>query len=376
MKSLLVVIVVSLGQKSVRSSQPVQVLYMLLAKIALNLKVKNVLQMDLWKKHGTDGRLRCLLCPHECIIPEGRSGICRVRENNGDRINLTTYGVISGYGLDPVEKKPLYHFFPGKVILSVGSYGCNLKCDFCQNYHISQNIDKEGNYRLSPEELVSRALRAPGNIGIAYTYNEPVIWYEYVMDCAGLAASAGLKNVLVTNGYINREPLAHLIEVTDAFNIDLKAFDNDFYHRLTGSTLNPVLDAIRDVASSGRHLEITTLILPSLNDSDDSMKREAEWIASNAGRHVPLHLSRYFPMYRRNTPSTPSDTILRLKDIASQYLDYVYTGNMSGLEPGSDTECPACHNILIKRYGYRTYLTGITSAGRCNKCNELIIKWI
>jgi pyruvate formate lyase activating enzyme len=332
--------------------------------------------MNLWEKHGKDGSLRCLLCPHACIIPEGETGVCGVRENDGKAINLTTYGIISGYGLDPVEKKPLYHFYPGKMILSVGSYGCNLKCDFCQNYHISQNVEKDSSYRLSPEELVSRASRSPGNIGIAYTYNEPVIWYEYVMDCAGLAASAGLKNVLVTNGYINREPLSRLIEVTDAFNIDLKAYDNDFYRRLTGATLNPVLNAIRDVVSSGRHLEITTLILPGLNDSEDSMKREAEWIASSAGKQVPLHLSRYFPMYRRNTPSTPPETILRLRDIASRYLDFVYTGNMSGPEPGSDTECPSCHNILIKRYGYKTSLAGITSGGRCKRCNELILKCI
>jgi pyruvate formate lyase activating enzyme len=234
----------------------------------------------------------------------------------------------------------------------------------------------EGSYRLSPEEIFSRASQTPGNIGIAYTYNEPVIWYEYVMDCAALAASAGLKNVLVTNGYINREPLARLIDVTDAFNIDLKAFDNDFYRRLTGATLKPVLDAIRDVASSGRHLEITTLILPGQNDSEESMKREAEWIASNAGRRVPLHLSRYFPMYRRSTPSTSPETILRLRNIASQYLDFVYTGNLSGHDTGSDTECPSCHNTLIKRYGYTTYLAGITPEGRCMKCNELILKWI
>jgi pyruvate formate lyase activating enzyme len=320
--------------------------------------------------------MRCLLCPHACLIKEGKTGICGVRENDGKGISLTTYGIISGYGLDPVEKKPLYHFYPGKMILSVGSYGCNLKCDFCQNFHISQNIQKEAGNRLSPGELVARAARAAGNIGIAYTYNEPVIWYEYVMDCAGMAVSAGLKNVLVTNGYVSREPLARLIEVTDAFNIDLKAFDNDFYRRMTGATLKPVLDAISDVASSGRHLEITTLVIPGLNDSDESMKREAEWIASNAGRNVPLHLSRYFPMYRRNTPSTPPDTILRLKEIASEYLDFVYTGNMSGLEPGSDTECPSCHSVLIKRYGYSTSLAGLTAGGRCSKCNEPVIKWM
>ncbi len=332
--------------------------------------------MKLFEKYENTDSLRCLLCPHFCLIQPGESGICGVRENSGEKISLTTYGVISGYALDPVEKKPLYHFYPGKYIISVGSYGCNLRCDFCQNYHISQHIDKGGNFRLPPEELVRRARKTSDNIGIAYTYNEPIIWYEYVMDCAKLAASEGLKNVMVTNGYINRKPLADLIDVTDAFNIDLKAFDNEFYRRYTGSTLKPVMETISDVAASGKHLEITTLILPGLNDSADAMKREAEWIATTAGRGVPLHLSRYFPMYKRDDPPTPADTILLLKDTASEYLDYVYTGNMTGNDFGSDTVCPSCHTTVIKRHGYHTSLTGLSGEGRCLKCNEMILKWV
>lgn len=332
--------------------------------------------MSLWEKSLTGERMRCTLCPHSCLIARGDTGICGVRENDGDEITLVTYGVISGFSLDPVEKKPLYHFYPGKKILSAGSYGCNLKCDFCQNYHISQNVVREGNRKIPPGELVSETVRVSDNIGLAYTYNEPVIWYEYVTDCAGLTAKSGLKNVMVTNGYVNREPLARLIEVIDAFNIDLKAFDDEFYRRLTGATLKPVLEAIKDVASSGRHLEITTLIVPGLNDSEDHMRREAEWIASYAGRNVPLHLSRYFPMYRRNTPSTPAETILRLREIALEFLNFVYTGNMSGLDPGSDTICPSCHTTVIRRSGYSTSLTGITAGGNCKKCNENIMKWI
>jgi pyruvate formate lyase activating enzyme len=327
------------------------------------------------KREGSD-RLTCLLCPHLCHIRQGERGVCGVRENTGDEISLTTYGVISGYALDPIEKKPLYHFYPGKYILSVGSYGCNLKCDFCQNYHISQHIDEDGSYRLSPEELVRLAVEASDNIGIAYTYNEPVIWYEYVIDCARLASSEGLKNVMVTNGYVNSEPLACLIEVTDAFNVDLKAFSNDFYRRYTGAALQPVMNTIRDIAASGRHLEITTLILPGLNDSVNAMKREAEWIATVAGRRVPLHLSRYFPIYKRNDPPTPAETILRLKETASEYLDFVYTGNMSGNDASSDTLCPVCHATVIRRYGYHTSLTGLSDEGRCLNCNEMILKWI
>jgi pyruvate formate lyase activating enzyme len=335
-----------------------------------------VLTMKLFKKHESNDRLICLLCPHSCQIRPGERGICGVRENTGSEITLTTYGVISGFALDPVEKKPLYHFYPGKYIMSAGSYGCNLKCDFCQNYQISQHAGREGSYKLTPEELVSRSLRYSDNIGIAFTYNEPVIWYEYVVDCARLASAAGLKNVMVTNGYVNSEPLAGLIGVIDAFNVDLKAFGNDFYRKCTGATLKPVMDTIRDIASSGRHLEITTLIIPGMNDSVDSMRQEAEWIATTAGSHVPLHLSRYFPMYKRDDPPTPAETILGLKETASEYLDYVYTGNMSGNDSGSDTVCPGCHSTVIKRHGYHTLPAGLSGEGKCLKCNEVIVKWI
>lgn len=332
--------------------------------------------MKLWEKHENNEKLRCLLCPHSCLIsPEGR-GICGVRENREGEIKPVTYGVISGFALDPIEKKPLYHFFPGSSILSVGSYGCNLRCDFCQNYHISQQPNTGGARRLSPEELVRQALNAAGNSGLAYTYNEPVIWYEYVTDCARLAAAEGLHNVMVTNGYVNGEPLAELIKVIDAFNIDLKAFSNDFYMRYTGATLGPVLEAIKTVASSGRHLEITTLILPGLNDPEDEMRREAEWIAVNAGRQVPLHLSRYYPMYMRSDPPTPAETILKLKEIADEYLDFVYTGNMARSDTSSNTLCPSCHSVVVRRSGYSTTVTGLTDDGRCISCNEAIMKWV
>lgn len=328
--------------------------------------------MRVWEK-TKDEVVRCLLCPHNCSLRSGGSGICGVRKNSCGELILTTSGIISGMALDPIEKKPLYHFHPGSAILSVGSYGCNLKCDFCQNYHISQNISTGRSLRLEPGELVRQAAMTRGNLGIAYTYNEPVIWFEYIMECAELAETKNLLNVLITNGYVNPKPLNELIRVIDAFNIDLKAFSNDFYRRYTGSSLQPVLDSIKSVASSGRHLEITTLILPGLNDSSDEMKKEAEWIAENAGQEIPLHLSRYFPMYRRSTPSTPPETILRLRDIASEYLHYVYTGNMAGNDTGSDTRCPSCDSVVIRRSGYSIQLTGLTDEGRCIKCSRQII---
>jgi len=332
--------------------------------------------MKLWEKHENDEKLKCILCPHSCLISPGGRGVCGVRENRGGEVLPVTYGVISGFALDPIEKKPLYHFFPCSSILSVGSYGCNLKCDFCQNFHISQDVHPDSPRHMSPEELVRHALKAPGNSGLAYTYNEPVIWYEYVIDCAGLASAKGLHNVMVTNGYVNSGPLAELIKVIDAFNIDLKAFSKEFYRRFTGATLAPVLETIKMVASSGRHLEITTLIIPGLNDSADEMRREAEWIALNAGRHVPLHLSRYFPMYRRSNPPTPPETILRLKEIADEYLDFVYTGNLAGSDSGSDTLCPTCHSVVVSRAGYNTKVTGLSDDGRCTTCNEKIMSWV
>ena len=329
--------------------------------------------MRLWEKHYNDGTLRCLLCPHMCLIRPGGKGVCGVRENCDGEIELITAGVISGYAVDPIEKKPLYHFFPGRKILSVGSYGCNLRCDFCQNYHISQNVSYGEARRLDPEELVRQAAASDGNLGIAYTYNEPVIWYEYVSECASLAAGKGLKNILVSNGYIRAEPLKELTKLIDAFNIDLKSFSNDFYRRFTGATLEPVLEAIKVIAGSGRHLEVTTLILPGLNDSPDEMRWEAEWIAANAGKGVPFHLSRYFPMYRRGDPATPPETIIKLREIAEEYLDYVYTGNMPGTDSGSDTRCPSCREMVIRRSGYTTRVTGLTDDGKCQKCGNKII---
>lgn len=333
---------------------------------------KSAAGMNVWEKQKEDS-VRCLLCPHRCLIRPGEQGICGARGNRDGELHLYTAGIISGYALDPIEKKPLYHYCPGSSILSVGSYGCNLRCDFCQNYHISQNISLAGSQRLDPADLVSQATATRGNIGIAYTYNEPVIWFEYVMESARLASLQGLRNVLVTNGYVNPEPLKELIRFIDAFNIDLKAFNNDFYRRFTGATLQPVLDSIRDVADSGRHLEITTLILPGLNDTADEMRREARWIAENAGRSVPLHLSRYFPMYRRSTPATPTETILGLREIAAEYLDYVYTGNMGGDNGGSDTVCPSCHTTVIIRSGYNTRTNGLADDGKCLKCGWQIV---
>ncbi|TAL78787.1 MAG: AmmeMemoRadiSam system radical SAM enzyme, partial [Bacteroidetes bacterium] len=256
-----------------------------------------------------NGKLECLLCPHFCKIAEGKSGICKVRKNTGEKIELLTYGVLSGYSSDPVEKKPLYHFYPGYNILSAGSYGCNMRCDFCQNFNISQIIPEGMFPEETPEKIVTEALSAEKNIGIAFTYNEPVIWFEFVIDVATIAKDEGLFTVMVSNGFVNSGPLNEFIQFIDAFNIDLKAFNKTFYKKLTGADIEPVKNSLKQISKSGRHLEITTLIIPGQNDKISEMALQSEWIAGELGKDVPLHLSRYFPMYRRNDPATSQETL-------------------------------------------------------------------
>lgn len=325
----------------------------------------------LFKKTGN--KLECLLCPHLCRIAEGKTGICGVRKNTGNKIGLITYGVLSGYSLDPVEKKPFYHFFPGYNILSTGSFGCNLRCDFCQNHVISQSIPKSLIPETTPDDLINAAFSAENNIGLAFTYNEPVIWFEFIRDVATIAKNKGLYTAIVSNGYVNREPLDEIIQFTDAFNIDLKAFNSRFYHDLTGSDIEQVKNSLIRIAKSARHLEITTLIIPGQNDSDKEMISQVEWIAGELGKRVPLHLSRYFPMFRRNDPATSQDTMNRLFEIAAEKLDHVYIGNLFS-ESGQNTICPNCGLTVTIRSGYKTTLLNLDDKGKCTGCGTLIYK--
>ena len=327
--------------------------------------------MQLHKKTADD-KTECLLCPHYCRIDEGKTGICGVRKNTGGIIELQTYGVISSCSSDPVEKKPFYHYFPGHNILSAGSYGCNMRCDFCQNFSISQESFTENkNTIISPKNLVKMAIAAQRNIGVAFTYNEPVIWFEYMRDTSVEAKKHGMHTAMISNGYVNREPLLEILKFIDAFNIDLKAFNDIFYRKLTGSTLEPVKNTLRMIAEAGRHLEITTLVIPGQNDNESEMKLEAEWIAHELGRDVPLHLSRYYPMYRRKEPATSDDTLKRLSDIARENLDYVYIGN-SRNDQGQNTRCPVCGVNVTIRSGYNTSIINLDEKGRCTGCGKLI----
>ncbi len=270
----------------------------------------------------------CNICPHKCELQEGQLGFCRGRICRDGEIISENYGRITTMALDPIEKKPLYHFYPTSKILSVGSYGCNLRCPFCQNYDISMANSSEIDYgNMTCEMLVEQAyeLKGRGNIGIAYTYNEPLIGYEFVRDCATLAKSKGLKNVVVTNGYICEEPLGSLLPVVDAFNIDLKGFTQEFYKALKGD-LDTVKRNIIMIADHC-HIEVTTLIIPGENDSVEEMEALSKWLSS-VNPDIPLHISRFFPRWKmQDREATPIESINRLADIAGRELKYVHKGN-------------------------------------------------
>jgi pyruvate formate lyase activating enzyme len=320
-----------------------------------------------------NGKLECLLCPHFCKLTTGKTGICGVRKNTGKKIELMTYGILSGYSLDPVEKKPLYHFFPGHNILSIGSFGCNMRCDFCQNFHISQKVPESLVPEMTINKIIKDALSTDKNIGVAFTYNEPIIWIEYIRDVAEIAKKEGLYTVMVSNGYVNPDPLDEIIEFIDAFNIDLKAFNDKFYSVLTGAKLEPVKNSLKQIARSGRHLEITTLIIPGQNDDEQEMKLQSEWIADELGKDVPFHLSKYFPTYKRDNPPTPEGTLEKLFDIASENLDYVYMGNTCSVK-GQNTLCNACGTEVTIRSGYNTRFVNLDEDGKCTECGNQIYK--
>lgn len=270
----------------------------------------------------------CGICPHACRLAPGQGGFCRARANTEGNIVCANYGQLTAMALDPIEKKPLRRFMPGSMILSVGSYGCNLRCPFCQNSHISMAAEAGVvTHTVPPAQLIAaaRQLLPQKNIGIAYTYNEPLIGYEYVRDCAALARQYRLKNVLVTNGYVCAQPLAELLPLIDAMNIDLKGFSEHFYQRLHGD-LETVKRSIV-LAAAGCHVEVTTLIIPGENDGEVEMERLAAWLAT-VDDTIPLHISRFFPQYQyADRQPTPVETVRRLAEIAGRHLKYVYRGN-------------------------------------------------
>lgn len=321
-----------------------------------------------WNKCESDAA-RCELCPHRCLIHEGQVGICRVRRLETNELAAIGYGLVSSLNLDPIEKKPLYHFHPGRGILSVGGWGCNFRCAFCQNWTISQQVMEDGQ-RVTPERLVSEA-KTCGSIGIAYTYNEPLVAFEFVRDCAEAARSEGLANVLVTNGYLNPEPASELLPFVDAANIDVKSMEDNFYRKHCGGSLAPVLEFAAAARGAGCHVEITNLVIPGLNDSENNFTALAEWVADALGDITPLHLSAYRPQYKLDVPSTPTADLERAYGLCSAGLKYVYLGNVLS-QRGQDTRCPKCGSLLVRRSGYRTSVEGLDAKCLCSECGRQV----
>lgn len=316
-----------------------------------------------------NNKVKCELCPWNCILNPDQVGNCKVRLNANGKLVTEVYNKVASLGSDPIEKKPIYHFHPGKNILSVGEVGCNLHCKFCQNHKISQCEASQfsGFHNISSKQIVCEALKTWNNVGIAYTYNEPFTFYEFLLETAELAKSNGLKNVVVSNGYINTEPLKKLLPFIDAFNIDLKAFTESFYQQQTKGKLQPVLDSLKIIAQSEAHLEITSLIIPGLNDDKLEFEKMVKWIALELGKQTPLHLSRYYPQYKMDILPTPIETLNTLFEIAKQHLSNVFLGNVSDQEKSS-SYCTNCNAVLIQRITYKTEIIELNANGTCKKC--------
>lgn len=315
-----------------------------------------------------DGWIRCDLCPRGCTVPPGGRGHCGVRENRGGVYYTLTYGNPCAVHVDPIEKKPFYHFLPGTTAFSIATAGCNLDCKFCQNWHISQTRPENTyNYALPPERLVEEAVRS-GAASIAYTYSEPTIFFEYMLDTAKLAHERGLRNVYHSNGYISPGPLRELCRHLDAADIDLKGFTEEYYRDMTGGELAPVLRTLRILKDEGVHLELTTLLVPGKNDDPETLGLMCAWVRENLGDDVPLHFSRFHPQYRlADLPPTPVESLETARAVAmEQGLKYVYIGNVPGHEANS-TWCPNCGARVIYRIGYTVDASGLRE-GACARC--------
>jgi pyruvate formate lyase activating enzyme len=317
-----------------------------------------------------DGRLQCDLCPRDCRLHEGQRGQCFVRQRVGDAMVLTTYGRSSGFCIDPIEKKPLNHFYPGSSVFSFGTAGCNLACKFCQNWDISKSRDMDRLMdQASPEQIAQAALRA-GSKSVAFTYNDPVIFAEYAMDVADACHDRGIQTVAVTAGYMHDRPRRDFYAKMDAANVDLKAFTDEFYFRLTGSRLQPVLDTLVYLKhETDVWFEITTLLIPGKNDSDRELTAMCQWIARELGTEVPVHFTAFHPDYKMDDlPATPPATLTRARNIAiGEGLRYVYTGNVHD-KTGGTTFCPGCTEPLIVRDWHQILDYKVTASGRCLIC--------
>jgi pyruvate formate lyase activating enzyme len=330
-------------------------------------------QAALWTEWRGGPRVHCFLCAHHCRVAPGERGLCGVRENREGVLYTLVYGLPVSTAVDPIEKKPLFHYLPGSTSLSLATVGCNFSCEFCQNADISQMPRDHGRitgHPVSSQQVVDAALSA-GCASISYTYTEPTVFYEYARDCARLASAAGLKNVFVTNGYMTAETLRDIDGDLHAANVDLKSFSDDFYRTLVGARLKPVLESIRRLRDMGVWVEVTTLLIPGANDGEDELRSLAAFLVS-VSPDIPWHVSRFYPAYRRlDIPPTPLASVERALQIGREAgLEYVYGGNIPGHRSES-TVCPACGEVLIERQGFRLVKNGITG-GRCPRCGREI----
>lgn len=320
-----------------------------------------------------DKTVRCRLCPRNCTVPDGGYGFCRIRHNRGGNYCTLVYGKpIVLNPNDPIEKKPFFHVYPGSTAFSLATIGCNFECKFCQNWDISQApLSKNPASFTSPADIARKAKDAKAKV-VAYTYSEPIIFYEYMADCARAAKENGIENVMVSNGFVSPDPLKALFPLMTAIKIDLKGFTPSFYQDVCNGYLEPVLATLKALAGSGVWFEIVVLVIPTLNDGDDELKRMTEWIVKELGPDVPVHFSRFHPEYRlRNLPPTPLKTVQRAREIAiGQGCRYVYLGNVPGDE-GQNTHCHSCKTLLVKRVGYFVAENNIAN-GLCPKCKARI----
>ncbi|MFH1093867.1 MAG: AmmeMemoRadiSam system radical SAM enzyme [Candidatus Omnitrophota bacterium] len=327
----------------------------------------------IYYKKLKDNSIQCLHCPHNCTVKEGKRGFCRIKENRKGKFFNIVYAKPCAVHLDPIEKKPFFHFLPGSKSLSIATAGCNLRCQFCQNWQISQADPEQVNsIDLPPEDIVLKGVQLK-SLSIAYTYTEPMIFYEFALDTAVIAKSYGIKNVMHTNGYINPAPLRMICPHIDAINVDLKAFSEEYYQKVCAASLNQVLENLIIIKREmGVWLELTNLIVPSLNDNPNQIRKMCEWIYKNLGPDVPIHFSRFFPTYKLTTlPPTPVSTLESAHRIAiDSGLKFAYIGNIPG-NPAECTYCPKCNKELIKRAGY-TVLKNVLTENKCTYCQAPI----
>ncbi|WP_375738819.1 AmmeMemoRadiSam system radical SAM enzyme [Pseudomonas boanensis] len=327
-----------------------------------------------WWHSLPDGRIQCDLCPRDCKLRDGQRGACFVRMREGEQMVLTTYGRSSGFCIDPIEKKPLNHFYPGSSVLSFGTAGCNLACKFCQNWDISKSRDMDRLMDQASPEQIALAAERSGCASVAFTYNDPVIFAEYAIDTAQACHEHGIRTVAVTSGYIHAEPRREFYAVMDAANVDLKAFTDDFYFKLTGAHLQPVLDTLVYLHhETDVWTEITTLLIPGYNDSKAEIEALCNWVRNELGPDVPIHFTAFHPDFKLlDAPPTPPATLTLARQIARAHgLRYAYTGNVHDAEGGT-TFCPNCGEALIKRDWHRILDYQVTDDGHCSHCNTPI----